>query len=495
MNNHLKHVCKRHLRDTFGLEEYRPGQKAAVHTLLSGRDLMCILPTGAGKSLCWQLPAVVHPGLTVVVSPLIALMHDQVQHLHGADVPALSLDSLMSNEDKMAAMEKIRSGAVRILFVSPERLEQPGFRRLCQEVCPWLVVVDEAHCVVQWGEHFRPAYANIARFLRSLPKRPVICALTATADDTTQRAIGKSLGRRMKRVLMPILRENLVYDVCTTVDAVGMIYRLVTEDPCKTVIFCRTRKRTEALAALLLQTGITADFYHAGLEREERTASQDRFLEGKTQVLCATTAFGLGVDIPDIRRIIHDHLPNSLIDYVQQSGRAGRDGEPAQCLLLIEPNELVAKCSLTKHRNGQIVRHPVRGVKEMLRTRKGFRQLLKVTMASGCITSAIAKAFGKRAPACGRCSACRKGKLMHRPPDLLNMEPREVRSWVLLWQRDSLAHKLRIPGEKVLPHRAVSMAAKYLVVPEGCEVRPEIERLLKHFRGERMHEPGSAGIE
>ncbi len=495
MNGQMKKACRRHLRETFGLAQYRPGQKTAVHALLSGRDLMCILPTGAGKSLCWQLPAVVHPGLTVVVSPLIALMHDQVQHLHAAGIPALSLDSLMSAEEKADAAAKIRSGEVRILFVSPERLEQPGFRRLCQQVCPWLVVVDEAHCVVQWGEHFRPAYANIAGFLRSLPKRPVICALTATADDTAQRAICKSLGRRMKRVLLPILRENLLYEVRTTADAVGAILRLVTEEPCKTVIFCRTRKRTEALAALLSQTGVSADFYHAGLEREERTASQDRFLEGKTQVLCATTAFGLGVDIPDIRRIIHDHPPNSLIDYVQQSGRAGRDGEPAQCLLLLEPNELVARCSLTGKRHGQILRHPVRGVREMLRTRRGFRQLLKVTMASACIPSAIAKVFGKRAPACGRCSACRKGKLMRRPPDLLNMQPREVRAWVLLWQRDALAKKLGIPGEKVLPRRAVSMASKYLVVPEDCEARPEIERLLKHFRGERMHEAGPDGIE
>lgn len=495
MNGQMKRSCRRYLRETFGLAEYRPGQKAAVHALLSGRDLMCILPTGAGKSLCWQLPAVVHPGLTVVVSPLIALMHDQVQHLHAAGVPALSLDSLMSSEEKTAAMAKIRSGEVRILFVSPERLDHPGFRRLCREVCPWLVVVDEAHCAVQWGEHFRPAYANISDFLLNLSERPVVCALTATADARMQRAVSASLGRRMKRVLLPIIRDNLVYEVKTTVDSVGTILRLIQRERCKTVVFCRTRLRAENLAGLFLKAGIAADYYHAGLERAERMDSQERFVSGKTQVLCATNAFGLGMDIPDITRVIHDHLPDNLIDYVQQSGRAGRDGKRAHCLLLIEPNELVQKSALLKRMSRKVLRHPICGTKELLKTYGELRQLLHVVMSCRCIPAGIAKAFGKRVPPCGQCSACRKGRLVRRAPNLLRMDPWLVRAWMLLWQREALARRLGVSREAILPHSAVNMAAKLFVVPENCEVRPEIERLLKHFRKERMHESDVSWIE
>ena len=182
MKHSLKQETLRHLRETFGLTDYRPGQKAAVQALLSGRDVMCILPTGAGKSLCWQLPAVVHAGVTVVISPLIALMRDQVQHLTAIGMLAVSLDSLMSPAEKEQALSAIRSGAVRIVFVSPERLQQSSFRHLCREIQPWLIVVDEAHCIVQWGGEFRPAYRQIGDFLHGLQTRPVLCAMTATAD-------------------------------------------------------------------------------------------------------------------------------------------------------------------------------------------------------------------------------------------------------------------------------------------------------------------------
>ncbi len=495
MKRSLKRTCLHHLRQTFGLTDYRPGQKEAVHALLSGRDVICILPTGAGKSLCWQLPAVVHPGLTVVVTPLIALMRDQVQHLNAAGVPAVSLDSLMSREEKEHALALIRTGGARILFVSPERLEQPGFRRLCREIPPWLVVVDEAHCVVQWGEHFRPAYASIADFLKQLPRRPVLCALTATADDAMQRAISASLGRRMKRILLPILRENLIYEVRTTLDGAGEILRLIRRSACKTVVFCRTRQRTEQLAALLTDAGFSAAYYHAGMAREDRMAVQSHFMDGAVQTLCATTAFGLGVDIPDVRRVIHDYLPDHLIDYVQQSGRAGRDGADAECILLLEPNDLVAKASLKNRAQDRLRRHPIRGLREYFRTRKGLRQLLFVALSAKCIPGGIAHAFGKRVSSCGRCSACRRGRLVRRPPDAFNLSITQLRAWILMWQRNALASSLSIPRKAVLPRSAVYDGARRLVFPGKCTPRPEMERVLAHFRHERVHEEGSAGIE
>ncbi len=496
MKYSLKRACLRHLRDTFGLEDYRPGQKAAAHALLSGRDVMCILPTGAGKSLCWQLPAVVHDGLTVVVSPLIALMRDQVQHLSAIGIPAVSLDSLMSPQERQAVAGQIRAGQVRIVYVSPERLEQSGFRSLCEEMKPWLVVVDEAHCVVQWGEKFRPAYQNIQGFLQALPVRPVLCAMTATADESLQRAIHRNLGmQRPRRVLLPILRENLIYQVRTTLDRTGAILHLMQQDPCRTVIFCRTRQRTENLAALLAESGVAAAYYHAGMPREDRMGVQERFLAGEAQVLCATTAFGLGVDIPDIRRVVHDHLPDSLIDYVQQSGRAGRDGQEAECILLLEPNALVGKVFTVRKCRDRLRRRPIRGLGEWLRAHRGMRHVLKVMLASDCIPTGIARAFGGKAAPCGQCSACRRGKLVRKAPDVFFMTERQIRLWVLAWQRRALADHLHIRPSEVMPEEAMRRAAKALVYPAECTLRPEMDRLLRHFRRQRMHEDVGNGIE
>lgn len=495
MKHSLKRACLRHLKDTFGLEDYRPGQKEAVHALLSGRDVMCILPTGAGKSLCWQLPAVVQEGLTVVVSPLIALMRDQVQHLTAVGVPAVSLDSLMKLDEKTAAVEMIRQEKVRIVFVSPERLQQKSFRCLCQEMKPRLMVVDEAHCVVQWGENFRPAYREIKDFLRFLPKRPVLCALTATADDTMQRAISESLGmRREKRILLPIIRENLVYNVRTTLDRTGEILRLTQRIPCKTVIFCRSRARTEQLTGLLTSSGVRAEYYHAGLERDDRIAVQQRFLEGTTQVLCATTAFGLGVDIPDIRRVIHDYLPDNLIDYVQQSGRAGRDGERAECILYIEPNDLVSKASIAKKARETLRWKPIRRWLYLRRTYQGLQRLMKVVLAEECIPAGIAAVFGKIVHPCGCCSACRKGRTVGHVPSFAHMSERNIREWILLWQRNALAERMGCYPKEVMPDEAISVAAKIFVFPENAAVRPEMERILAHFRHERMHDSGEIGI-
>lgn len=489
MKHSLKKECLRRLRTTFGLTDYRPGQKAAVETLLSGRDVMCILPTGAGKSLCWQLPAVVHAGLTVVVSPLIALMRDQVEHLAAIGIPAVTLDSLLSPEEKDAAVARLIKREVHIVFVSPERLEQDRFRRLCQELCPWLVVVDEAHCVVQWGEHFRPSYGHIRQFLSVLSIRPVLCALTATADDAMQDAICESLGmRRTKRILLPILRENLVYDVRTTLDRTGEILRLMQQSPCRTVIFCRTRSRTERLAQMLAASGLKAEHYHAGLERAGRIDVQQRFLAGEKDVLCATSAFGLGVDIPDVRRVIHDHLPDSLIDYVQQSGRAGRDGQTAECILLIEPNDLVGKAVLRSKARDRFRGRPIRRWMYLRPLWKRLDQLLKAVLQADCIPAAFTAAFGKPAPPCGQCSACRKGRLVSQAPSLAHMREWQIRAWLLLWQRKALARSRGCVPQEIVSDRAIRIAAKKFVFPQDAFVPEELERLAAHFRQKTMHE-------
>lgn len=483
MDRRLKIACLQRLHDTFGLTEFRPGQAEAVQALLSDRDTMCILPTGAGKSLCWQLPAVVHDGLTVVVSPLIALMRDQVQHLAARGIPAVSLDGLMDADARKQAMQSLREGTVRIVFVSPERLTQGSFRRLCRDVPPWLVVVDEAHCVVQWGDSFRPAYGEIGGFIASLPKRPVLCALTATADDAMQRAICESLGmRRVKRVWLPVVRENLVYEVRTTLNVFGEILRLMQQAPCKTVVFCRTRLRTEQLAAALTAQGVRADCYHAGLSREERMSAQQRFVEGGTLLLCATTAFGMGVDVPGIRRIIHEDLPDSVTDYAQQTGRAGRDGSDAECILLIEPQRLIRRGNIHS-REGNFLRRWLRSMEK----RHALRQMLRIVLTSSCIPAGLAAAFGQKAERCGRCSACRHGALLDRAPNLPRMKDWQARALFLRWQRDALARQIGCMPEQVVPDAALHRAAKSLVFPKGTPVPPELERLLAHFRPDGMH--------
>ena len=489
MKSSLKKACLHHLRCTFGLDEYRPGQREAVQAVLSGRDVLCILPTGAGKSLCWQLPAVVHGGMTVVISPLIALMRDQVQHLTDIGIPAVSLDSLMSPEEKKIAFNRIRQGSIRIVFVSPERLVQPGFRRLCQKMQPWLVVVDEAHCMVQWGESFRPAYRGIADYIAELPVRPVICAMTATADDDMQRAIRDQLGmRRPRQVLLPILRENLIHEVHTTLDRTREINRQLQVAAGKTVIFCRSRARTERLCERLCADGIAAVFYHAGMGREERLQVQQDFVAGSTDVLCATSAFGLGVDIPDIRLVIHDYLPDDLIDYVQQTGRAGRDGIAARCILLLEPNDLVSKAAIEKRAKERFKRKPIRRWRFLRKKRRELRQVMKVLMASNCIPAAATRDFGHKAAPCGRCSACLYGRLLDKVPSLVGMKEWQIRMWILLWQREALAMRQHCPPGEILSDAAIRWGAKDYVFPKDASVRPEMERMLRHFRRENMHE-------
>ncbi len=479
----LKQECLHHLTQTFGLKAYRPGQKAAVHALLSGRDVLCILPTGAGKSLCWQLPALVHPGLTLVVSPLIALMRDQVQHLAMLGIPVASIDSLMDAQERERAFARIRSGEVRIVFASPERLEQPAFRQLCKTVPPWLIVVDEAHCIVQWGESFRPAYNGICAFIRMLPKRPVVCALTATADRSMQKDVTAALRmRRLRRILLPILRENLAYTVRTTLDRTGEILRLYHTNPCKTLVFCRTRARCEHLVEMIEKQGIRADYYHAGMERSERLSVQQRFHEGNVEVLCATTAFGMGVDIPDIRRVIHDFIPDTLIDYVQQSGRGGRDGQKAECVLLFDPNDVVRKASIAKHAKAKYRWQLLRRRLYVYRFWRIQMKLLRVLLTAPCIPAGITEAFGKRAKPCGRCSACLHGTNQKHIPSLAGMQAWQIRAWLLTWQRDALAEKRGVPPKTIITDHSLNTAARALIFPPDASVPEELRRLLTHFR-------------
>ena len=466
MNNLTRRKALHILREVFGAASFRPGQEKAVSAILSGRDTICLFPTGAGKSLCYQLPALLLQGETVVVSPLIALMRDQVAHLQAAGIPALCLDSLQTPAEREEAWARMQAGEARLVYVSPERLQTPAFQALCRRRPPALLVVDEAHCVAQWGAAFRPAYREIGSFVAALPRRPVLCAMTATADGRMRREIIRSVGlRRPQLITLPLIRENLVYSVVTTLRPWRWILGAAAARPGeKGLVFCRTRAGAEGLAAFLRQQGHRAEHYHAGMERQERMAAQERFRRGETRLLCATSAFGMGIDLPDIRYLIHEGLPESVADFAQQSGRAGRDGAEAECFLLLSPAEL------QRHRQRLVARRlDARfSIRKRLALRKDWREeraVLRLALGGGCVPAAIARAFGQRTAPCGRCSACRRRARTGRfsplapVPDLPRMRETDLCLWALRWQRDALAERLGLPPEQVAGEAALLAAA------------------------------------
>lgn len=500
MHSWERRECERLLRETFGAEGFRPGQQEAVETVLARRDLLALFPTGAGKSLCYQLPALMLPGFTLVVSPLIALMQDQVRKLRDRGVSAVSMDSLQTPETLEAACAAIRDGTAKLVYASPERLRTPRFLALMRRMPPALLAVDEAHCAVQWGETFRPAYGALADFVAELPARPVLCAMTATADRRMRRGIVKSLGMRgVRTVTLPLLRENLRYAVKTTVDPTAEALRTAEERSGeKGLIFCRTRQRCEDLAARLRTAGIGAEAYHAGLTREDREAIQRRYTDGETAVLAATSAFGMGVDIPDIRWTLHDALPDSLTDLTQQCGRAGRDGAPAECTALVDPADLMRQARIFRRNRQEEDRIPWFRLREKLRSRlrlasreRDMRDLLHWCLDGQCLARGIAAAFGQRVPPCGECSACRRAAGMGGTsrlapvPDLKRLDPAGVRMWALTWQRSAIAAGLRTAPVAVMSDAAMAAAAETGLLPEeACDPRAydALARLMRRMQ-------------
>jgi ATP-dependent DNA helicase RecQ len=324
------------LRTRFGLEKFRGQQEAVIHTLLEGKSALALFPTGAGKSLCYQLPALLFDGVTLVVSPLIALMKDQVESLHRRGIEAARIDSTLADDEVAEVIDRLRDGALPLLFLSPERLASRTFRKHLRGVKISLLAIDEAHCISEWGHNFRPDYLKIARLAKRL-KAERILALTATATARVAQEIRKSF--RITKTCQfhsGFHRPNLQLSVEASTDAEKdhrIIEHLHTHDG-PAIVYATTRQDTERLAAILQKNGFTARAYHAGLPPETRASAQESFLANRTRIIAATIAFGMGIDKADIRSIIHYHLPKSIEGYSQEIGRAGRDGAISHCLLL-----------------------------------------------------------------------------------------------------------------------------------------------------------------
>ncbi|MEX0676739.1 MAG: RecQ family ATP-dependent DNA helicase [Pirellulales bacterium] len=332
-----RHNLEVHLAP-FGLTAFRPGQQEVIETVLSGRDCLCVMPTGGGKSLCYQLPAIAQPGVTLVVSPLIALMKDQVDALLARRLPATFINSTLTPDEQGERLERMAAGEYKLVYVVPERFRSPRFLEAVRQSDVRLLAVDEAHCISEWGHDFRPDYARLGRF-RALLGNPPTIALTATATDDVRRDIVELLNLREPQVYVTGFdRPNLFYSVqvCPSHREKDLaLVRFLDETPGAGIVYASTRKGCEELAErIAARTRRRTTVYHAGLFPSERQAAQEDFMQGRTEIAVATLAFGLGIDKADVRFVVHYNLPGSLEAYYQEAGRAGRDGQPARCLLL-----------------------------------------------------------------------------------------------------------------------------------------------------------------
>ena len=397
------------LRDYFGYSDFRPGQEELIGAILSGRDAFGIMPTGGGKSICYQVPAMLLPGVTFVISPLISLMQDQVTALRQAGVPAAYINSSLSLEQLRTVFSNARAGKYKIVYVAPERLETESFARLADGLRVDLVAVDEAHCISQWGQEFRPSYLKIVDFIKSLRRRPVVAAFTATATEEVRRDVERILELRDPvKIVTGFDRPNLRYEVMRPKQKNTELVRYIRKHGNRSgIVYCATRKKVESVCGLLRECGIAATRYHAGLDEEERRKNQEDFLFDRCTVMVATNAFGMGIDKSNVRYVIHYNMPKSLEAYYQEAGRAGRDGESADCLMLFSAGDIMTARFLIE--NGSESREL--SAEERARILEADLGRLEI-MAGYCKTTEcyrgyILDYFGQSHPkSCGNCGNC-----------------------------------------------------------------------------------------
>ena len=397
------------LRQYFGHSSFRPGQEALIDGILAGRDALGIMPTGGGKSLCYQVPALLLPGLTLVVSPLISLMKDQVAALNGVGIPAAFLNSALDAQAFQAVCREIRQGMHKLIYVAPERLLQEGFLALMQEQKIAQVAVDEAHCISQWGQDFRPSYRKITEFVARLPRRPVLSAFTATATAEVQADILTQLELRDPvKVVTGFNRPNLYFAVQQPKRKQPVLTALVEARRDRSgIVYCATRSGVEKICDLLCQRGIPATRYHAGLSEEERQRNQDDFQFDRKTVMVATNAFGMGIDKSNVSFVIHYNMPKSLEAYYQEAGRAGRDGAEARCILLYSGQDVRTAQFLISQSEPSEQLDPETARQLQERDLGRLKQMTFYCCTRRCLRQYILNYFGQSAPDyCGACYNC-----------------------------------------------------------------------------------------
>lgn len=400
------------LKQVFGYDSFRPGQKELVESLLSGRDVLGVMPTGAGKSICFQVPGLLLPGITLVVSPLISLMRDQVNALVQAGVRGAFLNSSLTPAQYRKALSNARQGIYKIIYVAPERLLTSDFLDFALSVNISMVCVDEAHCVSQWGQDFRPGYLRIRQFLETLPTRPVVGAFTATATAQVRHDILSLLGlQHPKIVVTGFNRKNLYFDVRKPRDKFRELLQILREEGDKSgIVYCTTRKLVEEVCERLKEQGISATRYHAGLTDEERQQNQEDFLYDRKTVMVATNAFGMGIDKSNVSFVIHYNMPKDLESYYQEAGRAGRDGSPARCILLYSGADVrLNQFMIEKEKdNEELDEKTLREVRQKELER--LKQMTFYATSRRCLRQFQLRYFGEQQVPdhCGNCSVCLK---------------------------------------------------------------------------------------
>ncbi|MBE6774077.1 MAG: RecQ family ATP-dependent DNA helicase [Ruminococcaceae bacterium] len=397
------------LKKYYGYDSFRQGQEYIIDAILSGHDVLGVMPTGAGKSVCFQLPALMLRGVTIVVSPLISLMNDQVQTLEKKGITAVCLNSAVSFEQQRRSAERIMSGRVRLIYVAPERLGNRFFRAMCSRIHISLVAVDEAHCVSQWGKDFRPAYLGIKDFVSSLPSRPVVCAVTATATPEVRQDITELLGLENARSLVTGFdRPNLYFGVVRTDNKYEALISCLNFYKGKSgIVYCSSRRAADRLHDSLVKEGFSAVKYHAGMPKTERRKSQELFVSDRKRIAVATNAFGLGIDKPDIRFVIHYTVPGDLESYYQEAGRAGRDKRASDCILLYSKTDIkIQKFFInTSYEESDLPKS------EKLRLRsqrlRRLEEIVSYCETEKCLREHILSYFGEVTEKCGNCSSCK----------------------------------------------------------------------------------------
>ena len=397
------------LKKVFGYDSFRPGQEEIVRRLLDGQDVLAVMPTGAGKSICYQVPALLLPGITIVVSPLVSLMKDQVGALVQAGVAAAFLNNSLTDNQKALMLHRAREGWSKIIYVAPERLEMPGFQRFVQEKLISMVTVDEAHCISQWGQDFRPSYLRIREFVDSLPSRPVVGAFTATATAHVRDDIRTHLALKDPyEVTTGFDRPNLYFGVARPRDKERYIEEYILDHRDRSgIVYCATRKSVESVCKELRSVGISATRYHAGLTPEERSKNQEDFVYDRKRVMVATNAFGMGIDKSNVSFVLHYNMPKNLENYYQEAGRAGRDGERAECILLFSLGDVqTAKYFIqNSHDNDELT--PEQAEAAARRDRERLDVMVGYCKTTRCLRSYLLDYFGEHhTGGCGNCSNC-----------------------------------------------------------------------------------------